>query len=75
MDTAFLKLHEKELRELAGSNFSKYALMHEGLYSCYIDAVALEIAPSSFCSKSLYTKFNPRMMNSIRNIWKKLEVV
>lgn len=54
VDTAFLQLHRAELDEIAGARASKFYTLNEGIYSCYIDAVKMEIAPSSYCDKSDY---------------------
>ena len=38
---------------------------NEGRVSCYIDAVSMTVAPSSYCDKSLYRDYN----FNIREIW------
>jgi hypothetical protein len=71
VDTAFLHRHRTELEQMVGEDrFHKYAVLYEGMHSCYIDAVEMKIAPSSFCDPSLY-----RRITSVQNDWLSIEPV
>lgn len=42
---------------------SELYMKNEGRVSCYIDAVSMRIAPSSYCADSLYRDYNVNIMN------------
>lgn len=69
VDTAFLQLHKEELDEIVGSRASKFYTLNEGIYSCYIDAVKMEIAPSSYCDRRQYQSLYSEPDATIATRW------
>ncbi len=68
IDTPLAKRFEKELKE-AGVN-SIFYHMEEGKFSCYIDAVTSQMAPSSFCEVKDYTLLNRQDRTSWLDLYK-----
>ena len=60
MDTEMVRATEASLRS-HGIRPELY-MKNEGRVSCYIDAVTMRIAPSSYCKESLYRDYNMNVM-------------
>lgn len=62
MDTEMVRSTEKYL-EKHGVRAELY-MKNEGRVSCYIDAVSMKIAPSSYCDSELYRDYNVNVMDT-----------